>query len=347
MRRRVRLGVIGAGAIGAAHLEASSDCAGVQLTAVCDVHAGRAQAAAERYHVPHVFGDHREMLRDDVVDAVTICTPNNTHMPIALDAIEAGKDVLCEKPIAMNALQAGRMAEAAKAAGRILMAAQSARYGGASQFGKRLVDSGRLGDIYYGKAVWFRRSGIPRGWFQDRKQSGGGPLIDLGVHALDLLWWLMGRPKPTSAFGVTFDHLGRTGQGMGGWGVGYRPGRFSVEDMVGAMIRFADGRAIGVDISWAAHTSDLFWVRLLGTKGGVQVQPKVVVYHTEDGVELETAASPGERNAYAVETEHFADCVRRRREPISPASQAVVVMAMLDAIAASARTGRLAPVRTA
>jgi predicted dehydrogenase len=345
MRKTVRLGIIGTGAIGAAHLDASSGCTGVEVTAVCDVHARRAQAAAKQHRVPHMFSDHREMLSSEVVDAVTICTPNNTHMPIALDAIKAGKDVLCEKPIAMNAQQAKRMAEAAKAAGRILMVAQSARYSGASEFAKRLVESGRLGDIYYGKAVWFRRSGIPKGWFQDRRQSGGGPLIDLGVHAVDLLWWLMGRPKPAAAFGVTFDHLGRTGQGMGGWGVGYSPGKFSVEDMVGAIIRLEDGRAISVDIAWAAHTSDLFWVRLLGTKGGAQIKPNVVLYRTEGGVELETAASLDERNAYAVETQHFADCVRRREEPISPGSQAVVVMAMLDAITASARTGRLAPVR--
>jgi predicted dehydrogenase len=287
------------------------------------------------------------MLAKDVVDAVSVCTPNNTHMAIALDAIKAGKDVLCEKPIAMSAQQARRMVGAAKAGRRILMTAQSARYSSAAQYVKRLVDAGRFGEVYFGKAVWFRRDGIPRGWFQDRKQSGGGPLIDLGVHAIDLLWWLMGRPKPVSAYGVTFDHLGTTGQGMGGWGVGYNPAKFSVEDMVGAIIRFQDGRAISVDISWAAHTSETYWLRIFGTKGGAQVQPEVVLYQNDDSVKLDIAANAGRQNAYAAEIQHFADCVRRREEPMSPGSHAVVVMGMLDAIAVAARTGRMAPIRTA
>ncbi|MFB3880530.1 MAG: Gfo/Idh/MocA family protein [Armatimonadota bacterium] len=347
MRKAVRLGIVGAGAIGNSHLEASRLCSGVEVTAVCDVHAGRARQAAEKFGVANVFGDHRKMLAAGIVDAVTVCTPNNTHMAIAIDALQAGKDVLCEKPLAMSAQQAKRMVAAAKAAKRVLMAAQSARYSGASQFVKGLAEAGRLGDIYYGKAVWFRRDGIPKGWFQDRKQSGGGPLIDLGVHAIDLLWWLMGRPKPVSAYGVTFDRLGTTGQGMGGWGVGYNPGKFSVEDLVGAIVRFEDGRAISVDISWAAHTSDLYWLRLLGTKGGAQVQPEVVIYQTEGGVKRETVAHPGQQNAYAAETQHFAECVRKREEPISPGSQALVVMEMLDAIRASAASGRAAPVRRA
>ena len=347
MRKTVRLGIIGTGGIGNAHLDAARACTGVEVTAVCDLHAGRARNAAKQFGVPNVFEDHRDLLAAEVVDAVTVCTPNNTHMPITLDALKVGKDVLCEKPLAMSAQQARRMVAAAKSGKRVLMAAQSARYSGSSQFVKRLADAGKLGEIYYGKAIWFRRDGIPRGWFQDKKQSGGGPLIDLGVHAIDLLWWLMGRPRPVSAYGVTFDHLGTTGQGMGGWGIGFNPGKFSVEDLVGAIVRFEDGRAISVDISWAAHTSDLYWLRLLGTKGGAQVDPEVVIYQTEGGVKHETAAHPSEQNAYAAETQHFADCVRRREEPISPGSQAVVVMEMLDAIRAAAASGRAAPIRAA
>ena len=224
MKKTIRLGIIGTGSIGGAHLAASRECSGIEVAAVCDVDPGRGRRAAKEHGVPHVFTDHRTMLAEDVVDAVSVCTPNNTHMLLTLDAIKAGKDVLCEKPIVLNAQQAKRMVDAAKAGRRILMTAQSARYSSEAQFVKRLADAGRFGELYYGKAIWFRRDGIPRGWFQDRKQSGGGPLIDLGVHAIDLLWWLMGRPKPVSAYGVTFDHLGRTGQGMGGWGVGYNPG---------------------------------------------------------------------------------------------------------------------------
>lgn len=345
MKRTIRLGIIGAGSIGAAHLEASQSCSGMEVAAVCDVDSGRAEQATKRFGVPRSYTDYRKMLAEGVVDAVSVCTPNNTHMTVVLDAIGAGMDVLCEKPMAMNAQQARKMVAGAKTGRRLLMVAQSARYTGAAQYVKRQADAGRFGDIYYGKAVWFRRSGIPRGWFQDRKQSGGGPLIDLGVHAIDVLWWLMGRPAPVAAFGVTFDHLGTTGQGMGGWGVGYKPGRFSVEDLVGAIIRFRDGRAISVDISWAAHTSETYSFRIMGTKGGAQIQPEVVLYEDDGPTKLDISASVDRQNAYATEMQHFVDCVRRRQEPVSPGSQALVVMAMLDAIAASARTGKSAPIR--
>lgn len=344
MRRNVRLGVIGAGMIGSVHLEASRETRGLEITAVCDVVESRAREAAERFGIPHVFSDHRKLLAEDVVDAVLVCTPNDTHPSITTAACKAGKHVMVEKPIAMNARQAERMVQAAEKAGVILMAAQSFRYGPQPRFLKDQADKGRFGEIYYGKTVWFRRSGIPKGWFQDAKQSGGGPRIDLGVHAIDLMWWVMGQPNPVSAYGVMWDRLGSTGQGMGNWGIGYNPGEFSVEDMVAAIVRFEDGRALGIDISWAAHTDEMMVVRFLGTKAGAQLAPELAFYGTEDGVEVDTAPSLAKRDQYAAETEHFADCIRRGREPISPGTQAVVVMKMLDAIAKSARSGRMASV---
>jgi predicted dehydrogenase len=211
---------------------------------------------------------------------------------------------------------------------------------------KRLAERGRLGEVYYGKALWLRRNGIPRGWFQDIKQSGGGPLIDLGVHAVDLMWWIMGCPTPVTAFGVTFDHLGRSGQGMGDWGVGYNPGEFSVEDMVAAVVRFDDGRALGIDISWAAHTDDLYWLRLFGSKGGVQMSPDLVTYEADGKVSVNSFVKVSDRDSYAAEDQHFIDCIRRGQEPMSPGSQAAVVMAMLDAIGRAAAAGRAVPVRT-
>ncbi|HUU54949.1 MAG TPA: Gfo/Idh/MocA family oxidoreductase [Armatimonadota bacterium] len=346
MRKSVRLGIVGAGAIARQHLEACQQCRGLEVTAICDVHGGRARSLAKRFGIANVFTDYRDLLAADAADAISVCTPNNVHMPATLAAVKAGKDVLCEKPLAMNAPQARRMVHAADKAGRILMTAQSARYTPAARFLKKLADRGRFGEIYYGKALWLRRQGIPRGWFQDAKQSAGGPLIDLGVHVVDLLWWLMGRPNPVSAYGVRFDHLGRSGQGMGDWGVGYSPSKFSVEDMIGGMIRFQDGRAIGLDISWAAHTADVYWSRFFGTKGGAQILPEPVIYGTEGKVKTDMAPRLDQQSSYAVEIQHFVECVRRREQPISPGSQAVVVMQMLDAVAKAARTGRMASIRT-
>lgn len=339
--KKVRLGIIGAGMIGRIHLEASRECSGLEVAAVCDVHPGRLRQAAEEFGVPHTFGKHRDLLAADMVDAVAICTPNNTHMPIALAALGAGKHVFCEKPLGMNAAQARRMVEAGKKARRILMSAQSTRYSGQARMVKKLAEKGRFGDIYYGKSMWLRRAGIPRGWFQDVKQSGGGPLIDLGVHMIDLMWWVMGQPTPVSAYGVTYDHLGRRGGGRGDWGVNYNPGKFSVEDHVSGIVRFDDGRALGVDITWAAHTDEVYWVRLFGTKAGVQIAPELILYEMEGKTEVDTRPLVDSGNGYAVEMQHFVECVQKGGKPVSPGSQAVVVMEMLDAIYRSAQSGRM------
>jgi predicted dehydrogenase len=340
MAKKVRVGVIGVGAIGPAHIGGYQQAKGAEVTAVCDVDVGRAKAAAREHGIPNVFTDYRKLLAAEVVDAVSVCTPNNTHMPITIAALQAGKHVLCEKPMAMNGREARRMVEAAKRARRLLMTAQSMRYSGKAALLKQMADAGRFGLIYYAKGLMLRRAGIPRGWFQDRKQSGGGPIVDLGVHMLDLMWWVMGRPRPAIAFGATFDHLGKSGQGMGGWGVNYRPGKFSVEDLGVAMVRFADGRAVGIEASWATHTAEAFMVRFFGDKGGAQLFPDLVLYEQENGTRLDVTPHASPVDGYAGETAHFVSCIQDRREPISPGSQSVVVMDMLDAIYKSASTGR-------
>jgi predicted dehydrogenase len=347
MPKKVRIGIVGAGSIGRCHADSLQETTGGEIAAICDVHEGRAKALAKKLDTPQVYTDYRDLLAAGDLDAVWVCTPNNLHMPVTLAALKAGMDVVCEKPVAMDAREARRMVAAADAAGKILMVAQSSRYTSTAKYLKKLAQAGDFGEIYYGKALWLRRAGIPKGWFQDAKQAAAGPLIDLGVHAIDLLWWLMGQPKPVSAYGVTFDYLGTTGQGRGDWGVGYNPAKFSVEDMIGAMVRFEDGRALSIDISWAAHTGDLYWLRFFGTKGGAEIHPQTMVYRMDGDTKVDSVPQLRAVNQYAVEDQHFIDCVRNRRPPISSGSQAVVVMEMLDAIGTAARTGRMATVKTA
>jgi len=215
------------------------------------------------------------------------------------------------------------------------------RYSGAAQSLKKMIDAGRFGDLYFGKAMLLRRTGIPKGWFQDKKQAGGGPLLDIGVHVLDLLWYLMGRPQPVSAFGVTFDRLGKSGQGMGNWGVGYAPAKFTVEDLAAALICFKNGAAISLEASWAAHTGDTFLARVLGTKGGAQIHPDFALYEMAGEAKLDVTATPPNIDGYFGECDHFIRCIVKGTEPISPGSQSVVVVEMLDAIYKSARTGKL------
>ncbi len=344
MAKKVRVGVIGAGAIGPAHLRNYQANRSAELVAVCDVDQGRAKAAASQYSIPNVYTDYKAMLKAGGLDAVSVCTPNCDHGPQTIDALKAGLHVMCEKPLAMNAAEARKMVDTAKAKKKILMTAQCMRYSGAAQSLKKMCDAGRFGDLYFGKAMLLRRSGIPRGWFQDKVQAGGGPLLDIGVHVLDLLWYLMGCPTPVAAYGVTFDYLGKSGQGMGGWGVGYNPGPFSVEDLASGLIRFEGGQAISLEASWAAHTGDQFMGRVLGTKGGAQIHPDFHLYEQVGDTRLDVTPTPPNIDGYKGEVDHFVDCIVNNREPISPGSQSVVVVAMLDAIYKSAATGKLAPI---
>jgi predicted dehydrogenase len=341
MGKKVRIGVIGAGAIGPAHFRSYQAVADAELVAVCDVDAGRANAAAQKFGCAHVFSDYRQMLKGDLVDAVSVCTPNNCHAPQSIAALQAGKHVLCEKPLAMNPAEARKMVAAADKAGKVLMTAQCMRYSGAAQSLMKMVEAGRFGDLYFGKAMLLRRNGIPKGWFQDLEQAGGGPLLDIGVHVLDLLWYLMGRPTPVAAYGVTFDYLGKSGQGQGGWGVGYNPKRFTVEDLASALIRFENGAAISLEASWAAHTGDTFLARVLGTKGGAQIHPDFALYEQSGDTRLDVTPTPPQVDGYFGECDHFVKCIQGKAECISPGSQSVVVVAMLDAIYRSARTGKL------
>ncbi len=348
MAKKVKVGVIGAGMISAFHLEGYRECSDAEVVAVCDVVADRAKAAAEKYDIPKTFTSAGRMLAMKEIDAVSVCTPNINHMQSTLKALAAGKHVLCEKPIAMNARQAQTMIDATRKAKKKLMIGLNNRFFTGSRFLKKIIEAGKIGKPYYARSLSIRRRGVP-GWgvFGQKKLQGGGPLIDLGVHAIDFMWWIMGRPNPVSAYGITFDHLGSSGQGLGDWGVGYNPTEFSVEDMVGGIIRFEDGRALGLDISWAAHTGDLYWMRLFGTKGGVQLMPEFVIYEMEGKTKIDSAPQLGQENQYANEIQHFADCIRRGQQPISPGSQAVVVATMLDGLAKAARTGRVVSLRTA
>jgi len=341
MSKKVRVGVIGAGFIGPSHFRSYQAVKECELVAVCDIDRGRAKEAGAKFGIPHVFTDCREMLKSDLVEAVSVCTPNECHAPQSIVALKAGKHVLCEKPLAINAGQARKMVEVAKQAKRILMTAQNMRYSGAAQALKKMVDAGRFGTLYFGKAMLLRRSGIPKGWFQDKKQAGGGPLLDIGVHVLDLLWYLMGRPEPVSAFGVTFDYLGKSGQGKGGWGVGYGPAKFSVEDLASALIRFKNDAAISLEASWAAHTGDTFLARVMGTKGGAQIHPDFALYEAAGDTKLDVTPTPPKVDGYFGECEHFIHCILKQQVPISPGAQSVIVVEMLDAIYKSARTGKL------
>ena len=341
-KKKLRVGVVGLG-IGSLHIQGYQRLPQAEVIAVCDIHEQRAQQVAQEYGVTHVFTDYQQMLEKVELDAVSVCTPNALHAPVAIAAMEAGCHILCEKPLAHQLQDAERMLQVAKKTGVLFMMGMNNRFRGDSQTLKRHIDAGDLGDIYYAKCGWLRRHGIPGfgGWFTTKALSGGGPLIDIGVHVLDLTWWLMGCPEPDAVFGATFAKFGPYGRGQGSWGTPQKGGTFDVEDLATALIRFKNGAVCHLDASWASHIErDVFYSQLMGTKGGASLEP-LRIFTDRHGVPEDFVPHAPSISGHLAEVEHFVECILKRKACIAPIEHGVAVMRMLDGIYRSAETGEL------
>ena len=205
---KLKVGIIGTGGISECHVSGYKELENVEIYAMCDINEERVKEKTEKHGVERVFTDYNEMLDKCELDAVSVCTWNNSHAPISIAALKKGVNVLCEKPMAMNAGEALEMKQAAEDSGKLLMIGFVRRHGNDCAILKDFIEAGDLGDIYYTKANYIRRNGNPGGWFSDKSRSGGGPLIDLGVHVIDLVRYLSGNPKPVSVYGAVYNKLG-------------------------------------------------------------------------------------------------------------------------------------------
>lgn len=338
---KVGVGVIGVG-IGSLHIQGYKQCPEAEVIAVCDANEERARACANQYGIPNVYTDYKEMLSRNDIDAVSICTPNYLHAPMTIAAFEAGKHVICEKPLAMTPAEGEAMVEAAKKAGKLFMTAFNNRFRGDSQVLKKFIDNGRLGEIYYGKTGWIRRKGIPGmgSWFTKKSMSGGGPLIDIGVHVLDLALWFMGCPKAVTVTGSTYAKFGPKGEGSGTWGTAETNGGFDVEDLAAAFIRLDTGATLFLEASWASHIKqDMIYTSLCGTEGGADLEP-LQIYTDIDGVQTDLLPSFPQLSGHIMEIRHFVDCLTKGTELISTGEQGLEVVRILDAIYRSAEQGK-------
>lgn len=333
MAKTVKVGVIGLGWPGHEQLKGLRTCKNAEVAAVCDLDAQRVEEMAATYEIPRKYADYKDLLRDGDIDAVSVCLPNFLHKPITVAALKAGKHVICEKPPALNAREAQAMAKAAEAAGKHLMYALVLRFQNSSRLVRQFVDSGELGEIYFAKAGYVRRRGIPvgkGGWFVDKSRSGGGALIDIGVHALDRAWWLMGSPKPVAVSGATFSKFAHTiPKGI----------KYDVDDAAFGIIKFENGAALILEATWALNLKGGSYLEIAGTKGGAQLTP-LTIYTERDGVPMDVTPAVQENNAFEAETHHFIECILQNKEPISSAQQGVELMKMLDGIYKSGETGK-------
>ena len=346
--QQLRIGIIGVG-IGQAHINGYSKVKEAKVTALCDLDEKRAREVAQSCKVEGaaIFTDTNELLARDDIDAVSVCLPNKLHAPVAVAALQAGKHVMCEKPLAIDAQAAQSIADAAAQSGKKCMVGQVKRFEPAARVLKEIVESGELGRIYYEKAVWFRKKGIPGygGWFTTKALSGGGPLIDIGVHLLDAAWWLAGCPKPLSVFGATYAEFGPRGKGLGGYGLladrDKKPsGTFDVEDLAVGLIRFEGGLTINLEVSWALHQArDRQSVEVFGSEGGAEWGEGVSIFHELAGVSSNARLNIPSGDAWAGEMQHFVDSILNNTTPDPDATQGVWMMKMLEGLYRSAEAG--------
>ncbi len=287
----LRVGVIGLGYGGEMALKGYSLLPNVEIVALAGLEEDRLHALGTTYNVQNLYRYHHELLCRDDLDAVSVCVPNYLHAPIVIEALTRGIHVLCEKPLARTGKEAEAMVEAAMQANCVLEVVFNHRMRGDIQLLKRYVDEGKLGTIYYAKAYWMRRRGIPGAgtWFVSKEKAGGGPLIDLGVHMLDMALNLLGEPEVLTVSASTYDALGKSGGGIdvhaGKSGTG---NAFEVEDLATAFLRLANGATLLLEASWATHSSasDDFGIVLYGTEGGAEIRVKK--YEWQDTLDIYT-----------------------------------------------------------
>lgn len=344
----LNLGIIGTGWPGQMHAEAIRGLENVSLGACADPDKERRLTFEQTYAPKRSYRDYHELLNDKDLDAAIICLPNFLHFPAALAALEAGKHVLCEKPPTMNGAEMKVLREEATKRKLIYFFSRQFRFTPAMRTARELVQAGRLGSIYHAKAIFVRSRGIPTGvggWFTEKQRSGGGALIDIGVHALDSVWYLMGTPRPVSVSAQVFrnfEHLVKVPV-------------FDVEDAAFAFIRFDNGAVVQLETSWAGNLTDEIPPRqyfdrelnnsiLFGTKGTIRLKP-LTLFEDRKGELVSVPLEPPEaEDSFKLQMRNFVESILGRAEPVNNADQAVALMEMLDAIYASSAAGREMPI---
>ncbi len=347
--KKLRIGIVGCGGIfRGAHRPAYLKMDNVEIVALCDIIPERAERFVDEFPSAEVYTDFNEMLKREDIDAVDICTPNYLHPVVACAAMNAGKHVFSEKPDSPNVEGVLAMQETAKKTGKTLMVMRNNRYVPASSFARKYVQDGEAGEIYAAHCGWRRRRGIPGkgGWFTTKEKSGGGPLIDLGVHMIDLALWLMGNPKPVSVTGCTYSKFAGNNlsdSANSNFGDKTADGVYNVEDLAMGFVRLDNGACLTIEFSWASNVEkEHRFVELYGTKAGMKWDDEKLSLFEERGGTLVdcvpkfTAPSLG----HEMNLRHFVDVVLNGAEPMFVPEQGVDMVKLLCALYESAETGK-------
>ncbi len=345
---KIKVGIVGAGNISNVHLRSYRALEGVEVVAICDIDPLRLAMTADAFGIERRYTSLTDMIAGEQMDAVDVCVWNCNHAKCAIEALDAGLHVIVEKPMAYNTEEAIAMKRAADRAGKLLMVAFCMRFSAQDKVVMDFIDNGYVGDIYYSRAIYLRRHGNPGGWFSDKARSGGGPVIDLGVHVIDHTRYLMGNPKPVSVYAATFDALhNRPGlKTEVKWKpYGAKRGDVSdVEDLATALIRYENGAVTLLETSYTLNGEERYGEELFGTKGGFLLSENETKLFTEINgymvdVTPKSEGLPHDANEYIGELRHFLNCIRGEETCRATAEDGIEIMKILDAIYESARTG--------
>jgi predicted dehydrogenase len=317
------------------------------VTALCDLYQDRMEAFAKELPEPvKYYTDYKAMCQDPDIDAVMVGTPNQWHVPIALEAVKNGKHVLVTKPLADSEEAARTLVEAAEEAGVVNMMSLSMRFSEPVQYLGQLQRQGHFGEVYYAHSRTVRRIGIPganKGALHFI-QKGGGAFRDMGVHYLDSVWWLLDRPKPVSVLGVAGAKFGPRGQGY--WNVQHQPPaeyytQYAADDYGGGFIRFENGIGLHIESFWASHHEDMGQIELFGTEAGAKLRP-LTLYTTVNEAPQDLTVELPEKKTTSWDTlaGHFTDCVLDGIPCQAPLRDGLAVQRMMEALLRSAELGK-------
>ncbi len=346
-KTKLRVGLIGAGDIARDHhlpywreLEEEGRA---KVVGVCDLLKERREVEAEKCADARPFHSYRRMLDGERFDIIDVCTQNRVHAPATIAALKAGAHVIVEKPMAMNTRECHEMIRAARKAKRKLMVAQHMRFEAQSEKLKEVVERGELGQIYTAEATYLRRRGIP-GWgkFHIKKESLGGPLIDIGVHVMDLCFWLMGCPKPVAASGKVYRKFGdRPDLFNADWGTPYKLEEFDVEDYAAGFVRFENDITMQVSVSWAANIpEEVERLTILGDKAGVSTNPLGVYSADHSSLTSRGFDWISKEDGHRREVRHFIECVEKKRPVRVQPVESLQIQKIIDALYESSKKNR-------
>lgn len=345
MTATLKVAIIGVGGIARVHMPGWAASEHTEVVAGCDLNTALLRQWGDQFQVKKLVTDPVELLSDPDIHIVDICTPNAYHAPLAIAALDAGKHVLCEKPLAPTPAEIRAMIDARDRSGKLLMTAQHFRFHGTSQALKAEIDTGVLGDVYHARSWMLRRAAAPvRPGFIIKQHSGGGPCIDIGVHILDLTLWFMGNPEPAAVTGVARTELAHQPGAFSIWG-GAIPPELDVEDFAAAFVRFKNGATLILEVSWLLHhdiEGEDMQMWLYGTRAGCH-WPTCEVYQTNYATRQHynriLKLTRDTQEAHALECVEFAQAIIDGAPSPVPAEQSLQVITILDGIYRSQQAG--------